>query len=60
MKLLNIYKSNFLVSSLIFKFMHKKVYLYTPRNKLAYGTSDSISAYKKVLKGECNETTLNL
>ena len=52
MKLLNVYKSNFLVSSFIFKFMYERSYLYTTRDKLTYGTSNSISTYKKVLKGE--------
>ena len=60
MKLLNVYKSNFLVSSFIFKFIHKKAYLYTTRNKLTYGTNTAVHSYKKVLKGECSETNINL
>ena len=51
MMILNTYKSSFLVSTCIFKFIHKKAYLYTTKNKLTYGTSNKIHSYKKVLKG---------
>lgn len=60
MKLLNIYKSNFLVSTFIFKFIYEKAYLYTIENKLTYGTNTAVHSYKKVLKGECSETNNNL
>ena len=51
MKLINTYKSNFLVSTCIFKFIYKRAYLYTTKDKLTYGTSNKIHSYKKVLKG---------
>ena len=60
MMILNTYKSSFLVSTCIFKFIHKKAYLYTTRNKLTYGTNTAVHSYKKVLKGECSETNINL
>ena len=60
MKLLNVYKSNFLVSGFIFKFIYERSYLYTTRSKLTYGTSHNVHSYKKVLKGECSETNNNL
>ena len=52
MKLISVYRSNFLVSTFIFKFIYKSAYLYTTKNKLTYGTSNKIHSYKKVLKGE--------
>ena len=60
MKLISVYKADFLTSTCIFKFIHKRAYLYTTRNKLTYGTSNKIHSYKKVLKGECSETNINL
>ena len=60
MKLLNVYKDNFLVSESLFKFIHKKAYLYTTRYKLTCGTNTAVHSYKKVLKGECSETYINL
>lgn len=51
MMILNTYKSSFLVSTFIFKFIYKKAYLYTTKNKLTYGTSTAVHSYKKVLKG---------
>lgn len=57
MMILNTYKSSFLVSTFIFKFIYKKAYLYTTKNKLTYGTNTAVHSYKKVLKGERYETT---
>lgn len=51
MKLISVYKSNFLVSTFIFKFIYKRAYLYTTKDKLTYGTNTAVHSYKKVLKG---------
>ena len=55
--ILNTYKSSFLLSTYIFKFIYKRAYLYTTKNKLTYGTNTAVHSYKKVLKEERYETT---
>ena len=37
-----------------------KQMIYTTRNKVTYGTNTAVHSYKKVLKGECSETNINL
>ena len=60
MKLIHVYKYNFLVSTFIFKFIYAKGYLYTTDGILTCGAATDVSSYTKVLKGECSETNLNL
>ena len=60
MKLISVYKSNFLVSTFIFKFIYKRAYLYTTENKLTYGTSNKLDIYKKVPKRDKYETIKNI
>lgn len=60
MKLLNVYKANFLVPNSLFKVIHEEAYLYTSKNKLIYGSNTAVHSYKKVHKRECNETAINL
>ena len=49
MKLINTYKSNFLVSTFIFKFIYDSGYLYT--TCVLGSTTSSLLGYVKVLKG---------
>lgn len=60
MKLISIYKSNFLAPTFIFKFIYKSAYLYTTKDKLTYGTNTVVHSYKKVLKGYKYETIKNI